>query len=126
MVGILPAPPRIIVVEDDPSLLGALAFAFEADGYEVATYTAAAGLLAEPPLADCLVVDLRLPDLDGLRLIARLRGLGVTAPAILITTRPDERSRKAAAEAGVPIVEKPLLDGELRRAIEAAIQRSRS
>ncbi len=83
-------------------------------------------MLDAPPPADCLVVDLKLPDLDGLALIARLRDVGVTTPAILITTTPDERCRKTAAAAGVAIVEKPLLDGTLRRAIETAVLRSRS
>jgi two-component system response regulator FixJ len=119
------APARITIVEDDRSLLGALAFALEADGYHVTTYNEARRILADPPSADCLVVDLKLPDLDGLTLISQLRERGVTTPAILITTRPDERCRTAAARAGVLIVEKPLLDSQLRWAIEAAVLKSR-
>src|SRR5579872_284263 len=115
MVSPAPAPLQITIVEDDRSLLGALKFALEADGYRVAAYHEARRLLDAPPPADCLVVDLRLPDLDGLALIARLRDTGITAPAILITTTPDERCRRAAAAAGVAIVEKPLLDASLRQ-----------
>jgi len=121
------ARPQVMIVEDDRSLLGALTFALEAEGYRVAAYHEARRLLDAPPAgADCLVVDLKLPDIDGLTLIARLRDAGITAPAILITTTPDDRCRKAAAAAGVAIVEKPLLDASLRYAIEAAVLRPRS
>ena len=67
--------PRVTIVEDDLSLLNALAFALEADGYAVAPYNAASQLLGRPPRADCMVVDLRLPDMDGMALIAALRAL---------------------------------------------------
>jgi FixJ family two-component response regulator len=122
----MPAPtprkPRVTIVEDDVSLLNALAFALEADGYAVAPYTAGAPLLARPPRADCMVVDLKLPDTDGMALIAALRALGPQPRAILITTNPDTRLREAAALAGVEIVEKPLLGGELRQRIADAVR----
>ena len=116
-------PARILLVEDDISLLGALRFALEADGYYVAAAMTGADTIAFAGPADCLVVDLKLPDMDGLSLIARLRGEGVAAPAILITSNPDERCRRAAMKAGVQIVEKPLVDGQLRDSIAAAVGR---
>jgi FixJ family two-component response regulator len=113
----------IILVEDDASLLSAMVFALQTDGYDVLAYADGADLLTAPPRSEtgCFVIDLRLPGLDGLSLIERLRRRGDTAPAILITTNPEPRHRKAAAEAGVRIVEKPLLDSELRGCIEAAL-----
>jgi DNA-binding response OmpR family regulator len=113
--------PSILIVEDDVSLRSALAFALEAEGMAVHVYSASKPLLASPVHTDCMVIDMRLPDLDGLSLIEQLRLCGVTAPAILITTNPDERTRLAAAAAGVSIVEKPLLTGELRRRIDELI-----
>jgi two-component system C4-dicarboxylate transport response regulator DctD len=113
--------PTIVLVEDDRSLLNALVFALEADGFDVHAYTSAKPVLASPFDADCMVIDLKLPDLDGLTLVARLRELGSVSPAILITTNPDGRSRRAAAIAGVQIVEKPLMTGELRARIDEAI-----
>ena len=59
--------------------------------------------------------------MDGLSLINHLRALGPQPPAILITTNPDDRLRRAAAAAHVSIVEKPLMGGELRRRIAHAI-----
>jgi FixJ family two-component response regulator len=114
--------PRIAIVEDDLSLLAALAFALETDGYDVSAYTAAASLLDQPIDVDCLVVDLKLPDMDGLELVDQLRERGLLSPAILITTNPSDRCRKAAARAHVEIVEKPLIDGELRHRIKTAIE----
>jgi len=116
---------RVTIVEDDLSLLAALAFALEADGFAVASFTAGSRLLRSPPPADCLVVDFRLPDMDGLTLISRLRELGPQPRAILITTNPDDRCRRAAAAAGVPIVEKPLVGGELRQRIDEAMDGAR-
>jgi len=118
-----PAKPRVTIVEDDASLLNALAFALETDGYAVSLYAAAAPLLARPPDADCVVVDLRLPDMDGMTLIAALRALGPQPRAILITTAPDARLREAAALADVEIVEKPLIGDALRQRIAAAIRK---
>jgi DNA-binding response OmpR family regulator len=124
MAPVSPAPWRITLVEDDASLLNALAFALEADRYVVASYDAPAAALAERRDCDCLVVDMKLPGMDGLTLIERMRAAGILAPAILITSNPDARCRHRAAEARVPIVEKPLLGAVLRQQIADAIGRS--
>ena len=118
--------PTVILVEDDLSLLGAMTFALQAEGFNVLAYSDGIDLLTAGRHggAGCLVVDLKLPGLDGLALIAALRARGETAPAILITTDPDERTHRDAKAAGVQIVEKPLLDGKLRRLIDAAVNGS--
>jgi two-component system response regulator FixJ len=121
----LAAPPgsaHVLLVEDDVSLLNALSFALETDGYRVMPFTTATDAIELAGPVDCLVVDRKLPDMDGLALIAALRQRGVLAPAILITTNPDEACRRAAARARVAIVEKPLIDGELRQRIEEAVR----
>jgi FixJ family two-component response regulator len=109
--------PSIVIVEDDSSLLGALVFALEADGFEVHAYDRSARLLSTPVHADCMVIDMRLPDVNGLTLISRLREKGIWSPAILVTTNPDRRTRQTADDMGVLIVEKPLITGELRSLI---------
>ncbi len=117
--------PVILVVDDDPALLGALKFALELDSYAVRTYSSAESVLKDLalPTPCCLVIDYRLPGMNGLDLLARLRALGVAAPAILITTSPGSAVREAAARADIPIIEKPLLTNalsdEIRRAITA-------
>jgi FixJ family two-component response regulator len=115
--------PVVVVVEDDRSLLSALTFALDMDGYDVRAHREGRGLVeAKDPIeADCLVLDLRLPGLDGLSLLAVLRKRKLTAPAILITTNPDQNCRRMARRAGAIIVEKPLMDGTLRHAIAHAL-----
>jgi two-component system response regulator FixJ len=108
-----PRPHSILIIEDDVSLLAALVFALEADGFTVFPFGRAGSLLSAPIHADCMVIDMRLPDLDGLTVVSRLRERGVWAPAILMTTNPDRRTRLAAEALGVQIVEKPLITGEL-------------
>ena len=114
---------HIVVVEDDASLLEALAFALRAAGYEVSAYRTATRALDDHRLCDCLIVDLKLPDVDGLTLVDRLRELGVAPPAILITTSPDAQCRRRAAKANVAIIEKPLLDRRLSIQVAAAVGR---
>jgi two-component system, LuxR family, response regulator FixJ len=115
--------PTVILVEDDPAVLGALAFAFETDGYAVRSYANAEALLAAPPDRGrhCLVIDEKLPGLSGLDLLARLRIFGVATPAILITSNPTYLTRRRAAAAGVEIVEKPLLGDRLSKMVRAAL-----
>ncbi len=115
----------ILIVEDDVSLLGALVFALEAEGFAVHAYGHGAPLLSAPIDADCMVVDMRLPDTDGLTLISRLRERGHWMPAILTTTNPDDRTRRAAEALGVRIVEKPLITEELRRRIDELVAANR-
>jgi FixJ family two-component response regulator len=112
------------LVEDDRSLRAALTFAFEADGYSVSDYSDAWEVLVEPPAAlaaDCLIIDFHLPRMDGLSLLAALRERAVAAPAILITSHPDERCRRRAQACSVEIVEKPLVTDELRRRVRQMV-----
>lgn len=118
-------PFSVLIVEDDRSLLRALTFALGTEGFEIHPYADGQSLLAESDiLADCLVIDQKLPGVDGLSLLAKLREREVAAPAILITSNPDRLCRQRARAAGVPIVEKPLLDGALRWEIEQVVEAS--
>ncbi len=112
--------PCVLVVDDDAALLSSLEFALRAEGYSVRgctdSRTALSGA-AEAPA--CMVIDYRLPDMDGTELAACLRRQGLDAPLILITTNPDARCRAKAAKCGAVIVEKPLLDDKLVRQIRS-------
>lgn len=115
--------PTVFVVDDDDAVLNSLRFALEIEGYRVRLFPSDQALLHEADFPDtgCLVIDLRLPERDGLAALAELRARGVTLPAILITTDPSEMTRKRAASAGVAIVEKPIFGNGLVDTIRAAI-----
>jgi FixJ family two-component response regulator len=120
-----PEPGRLVVIDDDPHVLGALKFAFEADGYAVSIFSSGEAVLKDPPRESntCFVIDQRLPGLSGLDTLARLRDLGVAAPAILVTTHPSADVRRRARLAAVDIVEKPLLGNVLPQKIAEALAR---
>jgi FixJ family two-component response regulator len=121
-------PGRLVVVDDDPHVRGALRFAFETEGYEVRTCASGEEILAAPPreAATCLVIDQRLPGMSGLETLARLRAKGVGAPAILITSHPSSNVIRAAAAAHVEIVEKPLMGDVLARQVREALAQTPS
>ena len=113
----------VVVVDDDPAVLGALKFALELEEFSVAAYRSGSELLAEARLPDfgCLVIDFKLPDMDGLSLLAALRDRAVRLPAVLITSNPSASLRRRAEEVAAPIVEKPLLGNALLDAIRLAL-----
>jgi FixJ family two-component response regulator len=120
--------PLVVLVEDDPAVLHALAFAFETEGYDVDAFARAEDVLERLPLGGglCLVIDEKLPRLMGLDLLALLRERGVSAPAIIITSNPPDHTRRRAAAAGVEIVEKPLMGDVLAQKVRAALARAES
>jgi len=106
--------PNIVLVDDDAAVRAALTFAFQVDGFEVEAFGSGEEVLAAERLPDrgCLVMDQRMPGIDGLDALAELRARGISLPAVLITTPTVQVQRRAAA-ARVPIVEKPLMSTAL-------------
>ncbi len=109
-----PEPPfaegAVYVIDDDAAVLRALGFALEAEGFTVHLFRSPGELLALPDFAGhgCLLLDFAIsPDVDGLDLLAILRERGVTLPAILMTSHASRTVRRRAADASVPVVEKP-------------------
>jgi FixJ family two-component response regulator len=115
--------PIILVVDDDSAVRRALAFALELEGFDVETFESGeALLLRETPIPPgCLVIDERLPGISGLETLRQLRARRVELPAVLVTSHPKPGLRAAAARAGAPILEKPLLGETLAGAIRAAL-----
>jgi len=114
----------VAVVDDDAAVRHALKFALESEGLNVRVHGGATALLADPELRryGCLVIDYRMPDIDGLELVDTLRSRGVSTPVIIITGRANIGMRERAGRAGIEtILEKPLSDGSLSTAILAAL-----
>jgi two-component system, LuxR family, response regulator FixJ len=118
----LPAP-VLLVVDDDVAVLNSLKFHLEIEGFEVRLYASTEALLNEPDLPDfgCLLIDYHMPEMTGLELLAKLRSNGVALPAVLITGHPSLTLRRNAAQAGVAIIEKPLLGNGLTETIRGAV-----
>jgi two-component system response regulator FixJ len=102
-------------VDDDPAVRNSLKFSLEIDGFVVRTCGNAEALLNEAGLSQfsCLVVDQNMPGTRGLDLVAKLRHRQLLVPVILITSHPPKALIARADEAGVSIMEKPLLGNAL-------------
>ncbi|WP_293373788.1 response regulator [Phenylobacterium sp. SCN 70-31] len=123
MLAPVPDPPIVFVVDDDDAVRRALAFTLDLEGFRVETFESGEALLLTAPDAavDCLVIDERLPGASGLETLRLFRDRRAGVPAILITSHPKAAFRAAAAEAAVPILEKPLTGDLLAPAIRDAI-----
>jgi two-component system, LuxR family, response regulator FixJ len=97
------------------TMRNSLKFSLEIEGFVVRAYGDAKALLTETELSrfNCLVVDQNMPGTSGLDLVAEPRRRGLLVPVILITSHPPKLLVARAGEAGVPIVEKPLLGNAL-------------
>jgi FixJ family two-component response regulator len=118
-----PTKAMIYVVDDDLDVLGSLQFLLETDGFDVRTFKSGAALLKDDASdADCFVIDYKMPNMNGLDLVNRLRNRDISAPIILITGDPDEHISEKAATAGVRhVLRKPLLDESLIGHIRGAL-----
>lgn len=115
--------PMLLVVDDDPAVLASLTFSLELEGFDVEAFDSGEALVAQGKLADpaCLVIDYRLPGIDGLSLLRVLRERGETCPAVIITSNPTRSVRQRTIDAGAMLVEKPLLSDGLTVAIRRLI-----
>ena len=117
---------RVLVIDDEPSILRALRINLPARNYEVSTASdGASGLAAvsrERP--DVLILDLGLPDMDGTDVIHGVRGWSST-PIIVLSVWDQEQQKVAALDAGADdYVTKPFGMDELLARLRAAVRRS--
>jgi len=114
----------VLLVDDDAAVRAALKFALEVEGFCVRLYASSDAVLTDPdlPLRGCLVIDYRMPGIDGIELVERLRERHVTLPAILISARVNEQLCRLAARSGLAhVLEKPLSDVSLVESIRSAL-----
>jgi FixJ family two-component response regulator len=106
----------VIIVDDDQAVRDALGFALRLEGLCVRVHGEAAALLADPALsrAGCVVLDHRMPQLDGFALLSTVHERNPDLPAILLSSHVTPRVRARANAAGARmILEKPLLENVL-------------
>ena len=120
----LAVPENVLVVDDDAAVRAALKFSLEVEGFRVRLYDSPEALLSDPqlPARACLVIDYRMPGIDGIELVKRLRDRQVTLPALLISARVNKQLRRLAEQSGLAgVLEKPLSDATLVDSIRSAL-----
>ena len=119
---------RVLVVDDEPSILRVVAANLRARGYEALTAASGNSALTavEAHQPDCIVLDLGLPDVGGLEVLRRLR-TWTTTPVVILTAREDEHDRATALELGADdYVTKPFAMTELLGRVRGALRHGRS
>ena len=118
------------IVDDDASFRKAMERRLTKAGYEVATYPSALHLLVNLPaesIPSCILLDVRIPGLDGPGLQNRLNELGSMLPIIFVTGNPDIPTTVRAIKAGADdFLTKPVTSDDLFRAIEQALAHHRT
>ena len=116
--------PRISIVDDDPSMREAITTLISSIGFNVDEFLSAEDFLklGRPHVFDCLILDVRMPGIDGLELQRRLVAANITVPIVFITAHYSEDQRKIAMEAGaVAFLRKPFTEQELLDAIDTSL-----
>jgi two-component system, LuxR family, response regulator FixJ len=118
--------PSVYIVDDDPALRHSLSVLLAAKGCRVQSFASAREFLTAAPALPlgCLIVDIRMPEMDGLELMGRLRARGLEFPMVVITGHADVPLAVRAMKAGaVDFIEKPFAAEKLFGGIEAARSR---
>ena len=116
-------PLRILVVDDEPAILRFLRASLESQGYIVVTAANARTALdlVRQHTADLVVLDLGLPDIDGLDVVKQIREAGETLPVIILSSRENESAKVTALDLGADdYVTKPFGIDELLARIRMA------
>ncbi|MEM6410573.1 MAG: response regulator [Pseudomonadota bacterium] len=110
------------MIEDDNEVRRSLTLMLRARGCSLEVYESGIELLATGyvPDVDCLIIDYKMPKIDGLKLLGRLRQEGISTPALLLTGFYSAALEKKAFEAGYArVLEKPVLADHLMEIIHS-------
>jgi DNA-binding response OmpR family regulator len=115
---------RVLLVEDDAGVAGALAESLHARGHPVTSVGRGADALHHHREADLVLLDLGLPDLDGLDVLRKIRAVS-PVPVIVLTARGDERSVVRGLRLGADdYLTKPVRLAELLARMDAVVRRA--
>ena len=116
---------KILVIEDDPAITNLIRTTLDTQDYQYHTArTGAAGLMdAVAYNADVIILDLGLPDMDGVEIIRKIRGWS-TVPIIVVSARSEDSDKVEALDAGADdYLTKPFSIDELLARLRAALRR---
>ena len=114
------------LIDDDEDVRRALSFLLGTAGFAVKVYESAVQFLDRynSSVSGCIVTDVRMPDMDGLQLLRRLKEIGVTLPLVIMTGHADVALAVEAMKIGaVDFIEKPFPDEVLLTAVRSALAR---
>jgi DNA-binding response OmpR family regulator len=120
-------PATILIVEDEHAVARGIQYALQQEGYEVAVARSGEeGLdIATHQAPDLVVLDVRLPGMDGFEVLRRLRAAGAKMPVLILTARDDEVDKVIGLELGADdYLTKPFGLRELMSRIRALLRRS--
>lgn len=115
------------IVDDEEAVRNSLAFLLSGAGFAVRTHESATQFLAIAPdiTNGCLITDLRMPDMDGIELLRRLRAADALLPTIVVTGHGDVQMAVEAMKNGaIDFIEKPFSDDVLIESIARAATRA--
>ena len=120
--------PKILIVEDEPTIVDNIQYALETEGFE--TISVFSGTPVIPLLAketvDLIILDIGLPDMNGLELCKEIRKT-LSTPIIFLTARTDEIDRVVGLEIGADdYISKPFSPKELSARIKAVLRRTQN
>jgi len=117
---------RILIVDDEPYITDVLSSALRFEGFqiEVASTGAQALALATARVPDLVVLDVMLPDIEGIEVCRRLRSADVEAPVLFLTARDAIGDKVAGLQLGDDYVTKPFSIDELVARIRAVLRRT--
>ena len=113
------------VVDDDMAVRQSLSFLLASDGLPVRLHESASAFLesVEDTAVGCIVTDVRMPGIDGIELLRRLRAGGITLPVIVMTGHADvPMAVEAMREGAVDFIEKPFDDDAFLASVRSALR----
>ena len=123
----MPSVPLISIVDDDDALRSSLEDLIQSIGYRTQGFPSAEAFLSSNQARDtaCLILDVRMPGMNGLDLQRQMVADKCQIPIIFVTSHADDHARVRAFEAGaVDFLSKPFREEELLNAIDAALKHS--
>ncbi len=117
------------IIDDDEAVRDSLSFLLRASGFNAVTYQSATHFLQSltRDIEGCVITDVRMPDMSGLDLLKRLRGLSCLLPVIVMTGHGDIQLAVEAMKAGaIDFLEKPFSDDRVLGAVGSALEARRA
>lgn len=119
---------RIVIIDDDAAVCSSLTSVLATYGFEATSFTTARVAIEQLPdiACDCVVLDVRMPDMDGLTALKLIQSTATHLPVIMVTGHADVPMAVQAMKLGAAdFIEKPVDDEELVGSIRSAIERNK-